>query len=132
LRAPVSARSIPVALLSEIRAAQEELGRGSTGAASLPPHKLAFADIQRRDFAQTLGKSIKAAEPRGTAPTRPREKYKTRLRMPRSLIHIWAIIEGWLATEPQLDSALRSVEKAAQRDARSVRAKAAFDRAACS
>ena len=67
------------------------------------------------DFAQTLGMSIKAGEPRGTH-RRAKGKYKTRIRMPSKLDPHLATIEGWLAAEPQL-TALAIVGRLAQRDA---------------
>jgi Integrase core domain len=103
----------PVVLLSEVRAAQEELGRridrrGLVAASQLPISNTA-------DFAQMLGTSIKAGEPRGTH-RRAKGKYKTRIRMPSKLDPHLAIIEGWLAAEPQL-TALAIVGRLAQRDA---------------
>ncbi len=67
------------------------------------------------DFAQTLGMSIKAGEPRGTH-RRAKGKYKTRVRMPSKLDPHLAMIEDWLAAEPQL-TALAIVGRLAQRDA---------------
>ena len=105
----------PVVLLSEIRAAQEELGRRidrrGLAAASQMPLPISNAT----DFAQTLGMSIKAGEPRGTH-RRAKGKYKTRVRMPSKLDPHLATIEDWLAAEPQL-TALAIVGRLAQRDA---------------
>jgi Integrase core domain len=105
----------PVVLLSEIRAAQEELGRRidrrGLAAASQMPLPISNA----ADFAQTLGMSIKAGEPRGTH-RRAKGKYKTRVRMPSKLDPHLATIEVWLAAEPQL-TALAIVGRLAQRDA---------------
>src|SRR6202158_5351220 len=105
----------PVVLLSEIRAAQEELGRriDRRGLAAASQMQLPISNTA--DFAQTLGMSIKAGEPRGTH-RRAKGKYKTRVRMPSKLDPHLAIIEGWLATDPQL-TALAIVGRLAQRDA---------------
>ena len=88
---------------------------GSTGAASLQRHKCNCRYPDAADFAQTLGKSIEAGEPRGTH-RRAKRKYKTRVRMPSKLDPHLATIEGWLAAEPQL-TALAIVGRLAQRDA---------------
>ena len=96
----------PVALLAEIRATQEELGnrvdrragqaRGLQRAStSTAPATAAHA------FAKTLGKTVKAGEPRATH-RRPHRPYKTRVRMPSKLDPHIATIEGWLAAQPQL------------------------------
>ena len=104
----------PVVLLAEIRAAQEELGRRidrrGLAAASQVPLPISNA----ADFAQTLGMSIEAGEPRATH-RRAKRKYKTRVRMPSKLDPHLATIEGWLAAEPQL-TALAIVGRLAQRD----------------
>ncbi len=105
----------PVMLLSEIRAAQDELGRridrrGLSAASQVP-----LPISKTADFAQTLGMSIEAGEPRGTH-RRAKGKYKTRIRMPSKLDPYLVTIEGWLAAEPQL-TALAIVGRLAQRDA---------------
>jgi len=105
----------PVVLLSEIRAAQEELGRRIDRRGLVAASQVQLPISNTADFAQTLGKSIKAGEPRGTH-RRTKGKYKTRVRMPSKLDPHLAIIEGWLATEPQL-TALAIVGRLAQRDA---------------
>jgi hypothetical protein len=105
----------PVVLLSEIRAAQEELGRRIDRRGLVAASQVQLPISNTADFAQTLGKSIKAGEPRGTH-RRAKRKYKTRVRMPSKLDPHLAIIEGWLATEPQL-TALAIVGRLAQRDA---------------
>jgi hypothetical protein len=105
----------PVALLSEIRAAQEELGRRIDRRGLVAASQVQLPISNAADFAQTLGKSIKTGEPRGTH-RRAKGKYKTRVRMPSKLDPHLAIIEGWLATEPQL-TALAIVARLAQRDA---------------
>jgi hypothetical protein len=105
----------PVVLLSEIRAAQEELGRRIDRRGLVAASQVQLPISNTADFAQTLGKSIKAGEPRGTH-RRAKGKYKTRVRMPSKLDPHLAIIEGWLATEPQL-TALAIVGRLAQRDA---------------
>jgi hypothetical protein len=105
----------PVVLLSEIRAAQEELGRriDRRGLAAAAQMQLPISSTA--DFARTLGMSIKAGEPRGTH-RRAKGKYKTRVRMPSKLDPHLATIEGWLVAEPQL-TALAIVGRLAQRDA---------------
>ncbi len=104
----------PVVLLSEIRAAQEELGRriGRRGLAAASQMPLPISNAT--DFAQTLGMSIEAGEPRGTH-RRAKGKYKTRVRMPSKLDPYLATIEGWLAAEPQL-TALAIVRRLAAVD----------------
>jgi len=105
----------PVVLLSEIRAAQEELGRRIDRRGLAAASQMQLPVSNTADFAQTLGMSIKAGEPRGTH-RRAKGKYKTRIRMPSKLDPHLAIIESWLAAEPQL-TALAIVERLAQRDA---------------
>ena len=104
----------PVALLAEIRAAPEELGR-RIDRRGLAAACKAMPISNTTDFAQTLGMSIKAGEPRGTH-RRAKGKYKTRVRMPSKLDPHLATIEDWLAAEPQL-TALAIVGRLAQRDA---------------
>ena len=88
-----------MALLTEMRAAQEELGtqigkRGLAAAeAKEPEDPLAFA--------QSLGSLASRCEVRATH-RRKKGKYKTRMPMPSKLDPHLATIEGWLATEPQL------------------------------
>ena len=105
----------PVVLLSEIRAAQEELGRRIDRRGLAAASQMLLPISSTADFAQTLGMSIKAGEPRGTH-RRAKGKYKTRVRMPSKLDPHLAIIESWLVAEPQL-TALAIVERLAQRDA---------------
>jgi len=105
----------PVILLSDIRAAQEELGRRIDQRGLVAASQVQLPISNTADFAQTLGKSIKAGEPRGTH-RRAKGKYKSRVRMPSKLDPHLAIIEGWLAAEPQL-TALAIVGRLAQRDA---------------
>ena len=105
----------PVMLLSEIRAAQDELGRridrrGLSAASQVP-----LPISKTAAFAQTLGMSIEVGEPRGTH-RRTKRKYKTRIRMPSKLDPYLVTIEGWLAVEPQL-TALAIIGRLAQRDA---------------
>jgi len=102
----------PVALLAEIRAAQEELGnrvdrragdargqqRADNGTA-LQPVQLSAPDAVA--FAKTLGKTIEVGDPAATH-RRPKRPYKTRVRMPSKLDPHVATIEDWLAAEPQL------------------------------
>src|SRR2546429_2206673 len=84
----------PVMLLSEIRAAQDELGRridrrGLSAASQVP-----LPISKTAAFAQTLGMSIEVGEPRGTH-RRTKGKYKTRIRMPSKLDPYLVTIEGW-------------------------------------
>ena len=101
----------PVALLAEIRAAQQALGdrigkRGLAAAATdaSPADPLAFA--------QRLGTGTAAGEVRATH-RRKKRTYKTRMRMPSKLDPHLAVIEGWLAAEPQL-TALAIVRRLAK------------------
>src|ERR1700674_2405419 len=105
----------PVVLLSEIRAAQEELGRRIDRRGLAAALQMPLPISNATDFAQTLGMSIKAGELRGTH-RRAKGKYKTRVRMPSKLDPHLATIEDWLAAEPQL-TALAIVGRLAQRDA---------------
>jgi hypothetical protein len=94
----------PVALLAEIRAAQEELGnrvdrRAGKNAPLQPEQSQAPPDAVA--FAKTLGAAVAAGDPRATH-RRSKRRYKTRVRMPSKLdLHV-ATIENWLAAEPQL------------------------------
>jgi len=102
----------PVALLAEIRAAQNELGEriGKRGLA-------AAADPVPADplgFARSLGTTAKTAEVRATH-RRPKRRYKKRIRMPSKLDPHLATIESWLATEPQI-TALAIVRRLAAID----------------
>src|SRR5436190_23888904 len=102
----------PVALLAEIRAAQDELGerigkRGlAVAAASLPADPFGFA--------RSLGTTAKTTEVRATH-RRPKRRYKKRIRMPSKLDPHLATIESWLATEPQI-TALAIVRRLAAID----------------
>ena len=102
----------PVALLAEIRTAQEELGnrvdrragdaRGWQRAGkstALRPLQSSTPDTVA--FAKTLGTTIEAGDPRATH-RRPKRAYKTRVRMPSKLDPHVATIRDWLAAEPQL------------------------------
>jgi hypothetical protein len=100
----------PVALLADIRAAQEELGnrvdrragdaRGQQRAGNAPqPVRSPAPDAAT--FAKTLGTAIEGGDPRATH-RRPKRPYKTRVRMPSKLDPHVATIEDWLAVEPQL------------------------------
>jgi len=102
----------PVALLAEIRAAQEQLGnrvdrragdarghqRVGKGAALRPVQSSAPDTVA---FAKALGTRVEAGDPRATH-RRPKRPYKTRVRMPSKLDPHVATIEDWLAVEPQL------------------------------
>lgn len=100
----------PVALLAEIRAAQEELGNRidrRTGGA-LQENAARKSDMvvhsstaEPAAFARGLGNDLARGEPRATH-RRPKRRYKKRVRMPSKLDPHMALIEGWLAAEPQL------------------------------
>jgi hypothetical protein len=95
----------PIALLAEIRTTQEELGnrvdRRAGQARGQQPACASIAPATAAAFAKTLGKSVKAGEPRATH-RRSHRPYKTRVRMPSKLDPHIAAIEGWLAEQPQL------------------------------
>ena len=104
----------PVALLAQMRAAQEELGervdrRGSKSAAPLPAPPSA---PDAAAFAKALGKTAEAGEPRATH-RRLKRRYKTRVRMSMLDPHV-DMIEDWLAAEPQL-TALAIVSRLSER-----------------
>ena len=112
----------PVALLAEIRAAQEELGnridRRAGGA--LRETAAGKSDVVVRSstaapaaFARGLGNDLARGEPRATH-RRPKRRYKKRVRMPSKLDPHVALIEGWLAAEPQL-TAIAIVGRLAER-----------------
>ena len=89
----------PVTLLAKIRVAQDELGerigkRGLTAAAIAHP-------VDSIGFARSLGTTTKAVELRATH-RRPKRPYKKRIRMPSKLDPHLAMIENWVATEPQI------------------------------
>ena len=102
----------PVALLAEIRAAQEELGNridrraGDTHSEQRAGKATASHTVQSSApdaiaFAKKLGRTVDAGDPRATH-RRPKRRYKTRVRMPSKLDPHIATIENWLAAEPQL------------------------------
>ena len=102
----------PVALLAEIRAAQEELGnrvdrragdaRGQQRAGKdITPQPVQSSTPDAVAFAKTLGTTVGAGDPRATH-RRPKRPYKTRVRMPSKLDPHVVTIEYWLAAEPQL------------------------------
>src|SRR3954454_24801606 len=99
----------PVALLAEIRAALEELGnridrraggalRENAGGKS--DMVVPSSTAEPAAFARELGNDL-AREPRATH-RRPKRHHKKRVRMPSKLDPHVALIEGWLAIEPQL------------------------------
>jgi Integrase core domain len=102
----------PIALLAEIRVAQDELGerigkRGlSLAAAALPADPLRFA--------RSLGAAGEITEVRATH-RQPKRRYKKRIRMSSKLDPHLAAIENWLATEPQI-TALAIVRRLAEID----------------
>jgi len=95
----------PVRLLAEIRATQEELGnrvdRRAGQARGLQCASTNNAPAIAARFAKTLGKTATVGETRATH-RRTRRPYKTRVRMPSRLDPHIAVIEGWLAEQPQL------------------------------
>ena len=100
----------PVALLAEIRAAQEELGNriDRRAGALLREAAAGKSDVivlsstaEPAAFARRLGNDLARGEPRATH-RRPKRRYKKRIRMPSKLDPHVALIEGWLAAEPQL------------------------------
>jgi hypothetical protein len=102
----------PVALLAEIRAAQEELGNRidrRAGDAHIEqrdgkttvPHAVQSSAPDAIAFAKKLGRTVDAGDPRATH-RRPKRRYKTRVRMPSKLDPHVATIENWLMAEPQL------------------------------
>ena len=104
----------PVALLAEIRAAQDELGnridRRAGGA--LRETAAGKSDVAAA-FARGLGNDLAGGEPRATH-RRPKRRYKKRVRMPSKLDPHVALIGVWLAAEPQL-TAIAIVGRLAER-----------------
>ena len=115
----------PVALLAEIRAVQEQLGnridRRAGGAlretaagkndVAMVVHSSTAAPAA---FARGLGNDLARGESRATH-RRPKRHYKKRVRMPSKLDPHMALIECWLAAEPQL-TAIAIVGRLAERD----------------
>jgi hypothetical protein len=114
----------PVALLAAIRAAQEELGNridrraggairetvaGESDVAAVVHSSSAAAAV----FARGLGNDLARGEPRATH-RRPKRRCKKRIRMPSKLDPHMALIEVWLAAEPQL-TAIAIVGRLAER-----------------
>jgi hypothetical protein len=95
----------PVGLLAEIRATQDELGnrvdRRAGQVRGLQAASTSTAPATTATFAKTLGKTTTSGEPRATH-RRTRRPYKARVRMPSKLDPHIAVIEGWLAEQPQL------------------------------
>jgi Integrase core domain len=97
----------PVAVLAEIRAAQEELGSridrraGDARGKSNAPRPVRSPAPDAVAFAKTLGTTIEDRDPRATH-RRPKRPYKTRVRMPSKFDPHVATIEDWLAAEPLL------------------------------
>jgi hypothetical protein len=102
----------PVALLAEIRAAQDELGE-RIGKRGLAAAAVPFP-VDPLVFARSLGTTAKTAEVRATH-RRPKRRYKKRIRMPSKLDPHLTTIESWLATEPQI-TALAIVRRLAAID----------------
>jgi hypothetical protein len=101
----------PVALLAEVRAAQEELGNridrrtggalrenAGGGKSDMVVHS---STAEPGAFARRLGNDLARGEARATH-RRPKRRYKKRIRMPSKLDPHVALIEGWFAAEPQL------------------------------
>jgi hypothetical protein len=114
----------PVALLAEIRAAQEELGnridrRAGGALRETAAGKSDVAAVVHSStaapaaFARGLGNDLARGEPRATH-RRPKRRYKKRVRMPSKLDPHVALIEGWLAAQPQL-TAIAIVGRLAER-----------------
>jgi hypothetical protein len=114
----------PVALLAEIRAAQEELGnridrraggalRGTAAGKSDVAPVVHCSPAAPTAFARGLGNDLAGGEPRATH-RRPKRRYKKRVRMPSKLDPHVALIEVWLAAEPQL-TAIAIVGRLAER-----------------
>ena len=99
----------PVVLLAEIRSAQEELGnridRRAGGvlreAAAVKSDVVVRSSTEPTAFARRLGNDLARGEPRATH-QRPKRRYKKRIQMPSKLDPYVALIESWLAAEPQL------------------------------
>jgi hypothetical protein len=102
----------PVALLADIRAAQEELGnrigcrggftlRGSPGEKNVAGTLAHSLSTEPGAFARRLGNELVRGELRAKH-RRPKRRYKKRVRMPSKLDPHVALIAGWLASEPQL------------------------------
>jgi integrase-like protein len=115
----------PVALLAEIRAAQEELGNRidhRTGGALRETAAVkrdviavvASSTAEPAAFARRLGNELARGEPRATH-RRPKRHYKKRVRMPSKLDPHVALIKGWLAAQPQL-TAIAIVGRLAELD----------------
>ena len=114
----------PVALLAEIRAAQEELGnrvdrraggvlRETAAGKSAGAAVVYSSTAEPAAFARRLGNDLARGEPRATH-RRAKRRYKKRVRMPSKLDPHVAVIEGWLAAEPQL-TAIAIVGRLAKR-----------------
>jgi hypothetical protein len=108
-----------VALLAEIRTAQEELGNRIDRRAgdahseqrdgkTTVPHAVQSSAPDAIAFAKKLGRTVDAGDPRATH-RRPKRRYKTRVRMPSKLDPHIATIENWLVAEPQLTSLLAAL-----------------------
>jgi hypothetical protein len=100
----------PVALLAEIRSAQEELGNriDRRAGAALPNTAPGKSDVVvcsstagLAAFARGLGNDLTRGEARATH-RRPKRRYKKRIRMPSKLDPHVGLIESWLTAEPQL------------------------------
>jgi hypothetical protein len=95
----------PIALLAEIRAAQPELGERVDRRARATPAETKSSMLDTIGFARALGKTVEAGEQR-TIHQRRYIRRKLRGRTPSMLDPHVAMIEGWLATEPQLPRSL--------------------------
>jgi hypothetical protein len=112
-----------VALLAEIRSAQEELGnridrraggalRETVAGKSDVAAVVHSSPVAPAAFARGLGNDLARGEPRATH-RRPKRRYKKRIRMPSKLDPHVALIESWLAAEPQL-TAIAIVDRLAE------------------
>jgi hypothetical protein len=100
----------PVALLAEIRSAQEELGNRIDRRAGGVLREAVAAEndvvvhsstTEPAAFTRRLGHDLARGEPRATH-RRLKRRYKKRVQMPSKLDPHVALIQAWLAAEPQL------------------------------
>jgi hypothetical protein len=100
----------PVALLAEIRSAQEALGNriDRRAGAALPTTAAGKHDVivhsataEAAAFARRLGNALARGEPRATHPAAQAALQKTDSDAVKARPHV-ALIESWLAAEPQL------------------------------
>jgi Integrase core domain len=113
----------PVALLAEIRAAQEELGNRldhraggalRENAGGRTDMVVQSSTAEPAAFARGLGNDLARCEPRATH-RRPKRRYKKRVRMPSKLDPHVALIKDWLAADPKL-TAIAIIGRLAERN----------------